>query len=207
MRRHRVQGLAARALERHASSPPAQIAKEMVAEARSVGIANLHSAAESMRLLRTFKDASVSLLFVKGLTLSALVYGDPFVKMSSDIDILVERDAVEGAARILGKLGYRLSTPAVGGLSALSKWHAQYKESVWHNPEKDLLVELHTRLADNPALIPRIGMDSPCQLVAIGAHGALPTLTPDDLFAYLSVHGASSAWFRAVRGTRAPRTV
>lgn len=59
-----------------------------------------------------------------------------------------------------------------------------------------MIVELHSRLADNRLLIPAIGLSSPRQLVAISDGIALPTLAPDELFSHLCVHGASSAWFR-----------
>jgi len=55
---------------------------------------------------------------------------------------------------------------------------------------------LHTRLADNARLIATIDVHSPRQLVEVTNGIALPTLADDELFAYLSVHGASSAWFR-----------
>jgi len=67
---------------------------------------------------------------------------------------------------------------------------------VWSRPEERLHVELHTRLADNRRLIPAIGIESPRRQVEIAAGIALPTLAPDELFAYLCVHGASSLWFR-----------
>ena len=51
-------------------------------------------------------------------------------------------------------------------------------------------------LADNRRLIPGIGMKSPVRDVEIARDIALPTLAADELFAYLAVHGASSAWFR-----------
>ena len=55
---------------------------------------------------------------------------------------------------------------------------------------------LHTRVADHPDLLSQVGIDSPIQIVTVAKHIALPTLARDELFAYLTVHGASSAWFR-----------
>jgi hypothetical protein len=57
-------------------------------------------------------------------------------------------------------------------------------------------VELHTRVADNGQLIPGITVHSPTQSVEVAPGITLPTLAGDELFAYLCVHGASSAWFR-----------
>jgi hypothetical protein len=197
IRRQRVQGLVAQALRKNCVSPPAAFADVLSQEAGGIARHNLRSAAESFGLLDAFAKAGVPLLFVKGLTLSALAYGDAYVKMSADIDVLVEADAVDPAGAILAKMGYRLVVPAIEASSAaLSKWHKRHKESAWHKPESGLTIELHTSLANNPALIPEIGMSSPRQDVQIGPAHSLPTLTIDDLFSYLCVHGASSAWFR-----------
>jgi hypothetical protein len=197
VRRHRVEGLAAGALKHAGVALPAPIAESIEADARSVVARNLRQAAESVRLLGAFTNASLPILFVKGLTLSALAYGDPFVKMSSDIDILVEEEKLEAAARVLSESGYVAIIPAVESSSPdLSRWHRRAKESVWRSGESDIVVELHTRLVDNRRFIPPIGLDSPLQAVSIGPAGSLPTLNTDDLFAYLSVHGATSLWFR-----------
>lgn len=43
---------------------------------------------------------------------------------------------------------------------------------------------------------PSVGAHSPSQCVEVGNGIRLPTLADEELFAYLAVHGASSAWFR-----------
>jgi len=55
---------------------------------------------------------------------------------------------------------------------------------------------LHDRLVDNPALLRSIGMSSPRRQVALAGGSPLQTLSMFDLYAYLCVPGASSAWFR-----------
>src|SRR5262249_32806700 len=59
-----------------------------------------------------------------------------------------------------------------------------------------LFVELHTRLADNRALVPELTVSSPTRQVEITAGRSVSTLAADELFSYLCVHGASSLWFR-----------
>jgi hypothetical protein len=197
IRRHRVQGLVNLALRKSGIAPPSSIGAAISSEARQVAQRNLRSARESECLLESFSDAGIDLLFVKGLTLSAVAYGDPFVKMGSDIDILIGPWAVGKGAAILEFLGYQPSYPAVETPPvALPNWHRRHKESVWYNPVSGLGLDLHTALSDNPALIPGIGIGSTRQTVAITPTLSLPTLGADDLFAYLCVHGASSAWFR-----------
>lgn len=197
IRRHRVQPLVNSAFSGSRLSPPAEVAAAISADSVAIAERNLRSAAESKRLLEAFAGAGVSVLFVKGLTLSALAYGDPFAKMGKDIDILVEVQAVPAAASILSKLGYRPTSPLVDPLSpAIRKWHGRRRESTWRNTKSGLNVDLHGRLCDNRALMPAIGMDAPRQEVPIASGLSLPTLTTEDLFTYLCVHGTWSAWSR-----------
>ncbi len=195
VRRHRVQALVWQSLSEGGVVPP-PVADALCADAGLITEQNLRAAVESARLLESFGKAGVPLLFVKGLTVSKLAYGHAFLKMSQDIDILVPGDRIAAAAAELQRLGYRLTVPAVPPQSQrFEAWHAKRKESVWRSPD-GLQLELHSRLADSRDLIPGIGLGSPRQDVEVAPAIVLPTLARDELFAYLCVHGASSAWFR-----------
>jgi len=193
--RHRVQALCWHGLEPMSEFMPAAIAEPLRLQASAIVEANLRIAAESARLFARFQSASLRLLFLKGLALGALAYRAPFLKMGWDIDLLVARDQLLDAARLLRTAGYVPIIPASDG-KPLDRWHRSRKESVWHRPEGGFHIDLHTRLADNPALLPKVGIDSPSRLVPVAKGIELPTLGRDELFAYLTVHGASSAWFR-----------
>ena len=185
--RHRVQGLVAAALGEQTPEP-------LRVQARAIAVHNLHAAAESHRLLEAFTKAGIDLLFFKGLTLGALAWPKPMAKMSWDIDVLVNPDSLIGAAGLLERLGYRRHRPAPA--ADLPAWHRHTKESEWSLDLAGLQLELHSRPTENMALLPSIGLDSPRQLVAVKGGAILPTLAPSPLFAYLCVHGATSAWFR-----------
>ena len=186
-RRHRVQGLVARGLERIGIEPPASIRQD----ARRIVEDNLRAADECARLAERFASGGIDHLFVKGLSLSKLAYGDPFIKMSADIDLLVEPADLIGAAALLEELGYRRALPV---RSPLDTWHRLHKESLWRRPGH--LVELHHRLSDNPALLTGVGMGSARQQVEIFPGSALATLAREPLLIYIAVHGASSGYFR-----------
>lgn len=195
-RRHRVQALVWQSLSETGVAPPPKVTDAFCADAGLITEQNLRAAVESARLLESFGKAGVPLLFVKGLTVSKLAYGHAFLKMSQDIDILVPGDAIPAAAAELQQLGYRLTIPAVSPQSRrFEAWHRRRKESVWRSPD-GLQLDLHGRLADSRDLIPGIGLGSPRQDVEVAPGIVLPTLARDELFAYLCVHGASSAWFR-----------
>jgi hypothetical protein len=195
-RRHRVQGLVWHSLHDLAAPMPTETGQALADDAAAVAQHNLQAARHSALLLEAFTKAAIPLIFIKGLSLSKLAYRDPFLKMSQDVDVLVPGDAIAAASAELQTLGYRLETPAAPSHAArLERWHRKRKESVWRSPD-GLQLELHSRLADSPDLIPGLGVGSPRQDVEVAPGIVLPTLARDELFAYLCVHGASSAWFR-----------
>ena len=192
VRFHRVQGLAWKALDDAGLAPPA-IAEALSRDTEKIAAANLRAAAEFRDLLDDFEAAEVPALFVKGLTGAALAYRHPLLKMSSDIDLLVAPRNVVRGGELLARRGYRQLIPPPP--ADVGRWHRRHKELVWA-PENGLHVELHSRLADNSRLIPCIDIDLPSETVDVAPGIRLPTLARDELFAYLCVHGASSAWFR-----------
>ena len=190
---HRVQGLVSHSLwSTHADVPP-QAALTLSTDAETIVATNLRISVEARDLRLDFEKAGLDLLFVKGLTTGALAYPKPFLKMGWDIDLLIAPEQLAQAAELLRSRGYRLVIPQ--RWADLMPWHGRRKESVWTR-DPVLHVELHTRLADNRLLIPSIDVHSPRQLVEVASGVSLPTLARDELFAYLCVHGASSAWFR-----------
>lgn len=193
--RHRIGGLAWRVLSEAQAPLPQPVREALATRARAIAEANMRATVECARLLGAFTSARVPLLFVKGLTLSALAYGDAFLKMSADIDVLVEPDAIATAAKLLERIGYRCTLPTKGANEAAA-WHRHHKESVWLHDHRHIAIDLHSRLADQPTLLRSLSVHSSNRHVSVAPNVALPTLGPDQLFAYLCVHGASSAWFR-----------
>jgi len=193
---HRIEGLAFKALGKSSLLP--DHALEALSEAASrIAAENLRASVACGSLLDRFEAAGIPLLFLKGLTLGLLAYGDRAVKAAIDIDLLIDPENLDGAASLLRQEGYRLSAPRESPEDRiLRRWHRSWKESVWMRDSCQLQVDLHTRPADNRRLIPAIDVHAPSQAVDVGDGISLPTLAEDHLFAYLAVHGASTAWFR-----------
>jgi hypothetical protein len=192
---HRVQGLASRALSTGSAAVPAEIADALASDAEAIARANLEAAVECRDLAAAFAEAGIALLFVKGLTLAVLAYGNAWTKAAVDIDILVPDDTLEATADLLRSRGYELAT-SNRERSSLEVTHRLRKESAWVHKSRGIQLDLHTRLADHPQMIAAVGLESRRQLVKVAEGVELPTLANDPLFAYLAVHGASSAWFR-----------
>lgn len=194
---HRVEGLAWNALSANPQALPEPVRSALAQAASRIAAQNLQAAAACRALLDTFEAANVPLLFLKGLTLGALAYGNPAIKAAIDIDLLIDPADLSHAAKLMRRCGYRLLVPADSEPDRiLHKWHRGWKESVWAKDSPSLQIDLHTRTADNRRLIPVIDVHSPAQRVSVGSGVELPTLADEPLFAYLAVHGASSAWFR-----------
>jgi hypothetical protein len=195
--RHRVEGLVWNALRRAEAEVPAEAGERLRSAAARIARQNLRLTAESLRLAARLDEAGIRHLFVKGVALGALAYGSVGPKMGWDIDLLVPLAEVEAAAALLEAAGYRLDLPSgPRARERLALFHRHWKESVWKSADGALTVELHTGLSDNPALLAAVGLDSAVQRAEVAKGRFLPTLGRDELFAYLSVHGASSAWFR-----------
>jgi hypothetical protein len=195
VRFHRIEGLAWNALSD--LEIPSETRTVLAEAASAIAVQNLQAAAECRSLLERFEAARVPLLFRKGLTLGALAYGNSAVKSAIDVDLLIEPSYLGKAVELLRGTGYQLIVPTSSTTEeSLRRWHVGWKESVWARTSPRVQIDLHTRTADNARLIPTIDVHSPRQWVEVAAGINLPTLAMDELFAYLAVHGASSAWFR-----------
>ena len=190
-RRHRVEGLVWRSITRAGIAP---LGTQPIGEAaRRLAADGLAMALESGRVHSAFSRASLPHLFVKGQTLGTLAWGDALLEQQLDIDLLVLPTAINKAARLLEALGYvqQVPDPSVDA----ADWHRSRKESQWRSDD-GILLDLHSRLGDHPALLPSAVATVSPRMVEVPRGIALPTLPDRLLLPYLAVHGASNAWFR-----------
>jgi len=110
-RRHRIEGLVWEGLSRSGVSPGDVVGRALHARAHEIAARGLSAAVECAELLKSFSGHDVDLLFLKGVTLGKLAFGNPFLKMSWDIDILVHEEQVGKAASLLVDRGYRPVLP------------------------------------------------------------------------------------------------
>ena len=191
-KRHRVEGLV------HKAMCDAGLPSRFADAARSIGKQNLMHAAEAKRLHDQFDAKGLVHLFLKGATLDMVAWKSLAIKRSIDIDLLVEPHDYVDACGLLLEAGYRCVPPYPGDVPVpqIAAYARRNKDSVWRNRRRGITVELHQRLTANPVLLPGISARSPRQIVGIAPGIDLPTLARDELFAYLCVHGALTAWSR-----------
>jgi len=81
---------------------------------------------ELVKITRALTEASIPVIPYKGCFLSQLLYGDPYVRVSSDIDIIIPREDTKKAWDILTReMGYQGLSPARGfvDVSKTNEYH------------------------------------------------------------------------------------
>ena len=196
-RRHRVASLASAGISELALPAPVSIVGELHSDALAIADDNLRAALEMARLRDSFFNAGIALLFLKGSTVGAIAYKNPLLKSANDIDILVGKEDVPAAAKLLSEGKYLCILPDVhGSCPELVKWHSLHKELIWTRTGSTVPVELHSRAVDSSEVMAELTSSSASQSVEICPGIAVRTLRLDLLVPYLAVHGTSSAWFR-----------
>ncbi|HEX4410992.1 MAG TPA: nucleotidyltransferase family protein [Xanthobacteraceae bacterium] len=196
LKRQRVAGLVHSALLLAEAPYPTAIASTLARRARSITQRSLILMAETLRLQALFEAAYIPVLALKGVALAQLAYGSVLAKEGRDIDLLVPPEYAEASLQLLEDEGYALSSPTRFLNGAQRRNLITYgKEIELRRKGPDLLVELQWRTANNPQLLQGIDARSSTQTVKL-PDGSVRTLAPDDLFAYLSVHGAQHSWSR-----------
>jgi hypothetical protein len=197
-RRHRVAPLAARRLE--ASELASSLSADVLSEFRREGKAALFHEMAMFGELRGIKAAldaeSVRFLLIKGLALSSEGHGRMGMRINHDIDLVISPDDLERSHCALCALGYDRVEPSADFPEAdLPKWIRRCKDWVYVNASSGMVVELHHRLFDNPALCDA-GVMARARAVSLFGQVEVLTLGEADEPGYLALHGALHAWSR-----------
>ena len=75
------------------------------------GRQTLRQAAELVRLRRAFDAQGIEMIPMKGVMLSVRLFGDPAMRFTRDIDLLVRTERLDEADQILRDEGYRRTYP------------------------------------------------------------------------------------------------
>jgi hypothetical protein len=195
-RRHRIGGLAQRALESTGADYPPNVMTALTAAARQIARQNLQLATEAARLAGVIESAGIPVFLLKGVALAQLAYGSIAIKHTRDIDLLVPVDAAEAAWRIVERAGYTAIFAQPLSAAQRSAFIRSGREAEFVHRDTQARVELQWQAAINPQLLQNVDARSPAQTVTLSDGANVRTLARDDLFAYLCTHGAQHAWSR-----------
>jgi len=196
VRRHRLDGMADNALAAAGIAMPSDVALALQQRGAMTARRTQVMAEESARLQQIFDKSNIANLILKGAGITALAYDNVPVKQAWDIDIVVPPESVEPAIVLLGMAGYRLISPGEQlSLAQLRIYIALGREFILAGRDQ-VFVELKWTLDQNPSILPGITARSPSQVVAGPGGAPIRTLSKDDLFSYVCVHGGRHCFSR-----------
>jgi hypothetical protein len=155
----------------------------------------LRQAAELVRLHRVFGAHRIEMMPMKGVMLSVQLYGDPAMRSTRDLDLLVRPERLDESDQILRGDGYRRIYPDFELTPKRRKLILGYNHhfSYYHDQRRQL-IELHWRLPlwDTEHVAE---LWNQCQLKTWRGASFL-TLKDDALLLFLCHHGSFHQWRR-----------
>ena len=192
--RHRMVGLVQAHLRAHAwDLVPEELQRSLHERARSNAAANLLLASELVSALALLDSHRIPVLPYKGPLLAQNVYGNLALREMKDLDLLLRPFDVRRAIHLLGKHGYRLTTPLLRGLVALG---LEYQATL--RRDKDAaMIELHWTVVPRSVSAP-FGLDElwPHRLETSLAGHRIHVPSHEDTLTILCVHGCKHRWMR-----------
>ena len=157
-------------------------------------VQTMSQARELVRITESLAAAGVESVALKGVSLSALAYGNLAMRSCGDIDLLVPEAHVFDVERILTDLGYRRCEPRAKLTPKRLKHYLRYhKHFTYFSEARAIPLELHWRLVDSILLSDTDSKLPQTVPVTVGC-GVVSTLTLNELLLYLCVHGAIHGW-------------
>ena len=149
-------------------------------------LVNLVMHRELERILQLFATAQIQVVPFKGPTLSERLYGDPALRVYSDLDLLVSTDHVHDAVNLLMGEGYRPDLDSAA-LAQQVKPGSREIHCALRNPSSNFIVELHWLLFSTWQRRRALPMDIDDWLRADSADN-------EELLLYLCLHGSKHWW-------------
>ena len=142
----------------------------------------------------------ISYICFKGALLSFRIYNDPTVRISSDIDLLVEKKMIAPIVAVLTKSGFHLSKEMIWPQKKIQRellFNAMHDLS-FYNSELNVRVEIHWVLMHElPVAQKKIQQMIAENLTEIEFAGRIFTVFSYEFeLLYLLLHGAKHGWFR-----------
>jgi len=192
-RGHRVALLLYDFLKGHTEGVPLTLMDTLARMYLINAVHNQRFESELKSLAGIFADNNLSMIPLKGMVLSRFLYGDPALRPSVDLDLLVRSADLELACQLLEGRGYR-SRLQVHARLKKAYGRIQHHEAFFH-PLRRIHLELHHQLSPrNRAAVPPV--DSiwlRARSVANGEDNYFQ-MSDEDQLLYLSIHSARECW-------------
>ncbi|MGE7760171.1 nucleotidyltransferase domain-containing protein [Peribacillus sp. NPDC097895] len=192
-RHHRVYPLIYTKLK-SANYIPAPITQSMSYDYQKNTFKMLKLSGEIERISRVVFENEISTLFLKGPILAADLYGGISQRTSSDVDILVNIDDLKKIETLLIQMGYVKDEYIQ---TVLNDWKWRHHHFVYFHSEKEIKLEIHWRLNPGPAKEPTFNeLWQRKKVSSLTTSYPIYCLGNEDLFLFLTSHGARHGWSR-----------
>ncbi|MBL0225859.1 MAG: nucleotidyltransferase family protein [Geobacteraceae bacterium] len=192
--RHGVPGLAYTMLRRHAGELlPEHVSAQLKSDYIQTSGLALRQGTELLRIAHQFSEHSIELLVMKGILLSQRLYGDPAVRATGDIDLMVRLEDFDRAERLILEAGYRCISPGDKLTARQKRFHREIGQNCEYiHDTTGHYLEIHWRsylwTEEQTALLWEC-----CQSVD-WMGGGFKVWDDDSLILFLSYHGAHHEW-------------
>ncbi len=151
--------------------------------------------AELINVANLFERAGIKAISIKGPALGFSLYGDPSLRTSRDLDLLVDQRDFDAAERILFEAGYS-GDVLMKGLTPKQRKHLMKTSHHFSYVGKNrVTVELHWRLQESPFCFGFEELwEGSVPLMLFGKK--VYVLREEENFLYLVFHGSRHAWKR-----------
>lgn len=174
---------------------PANIKGQLVRAVAANAGRNLALTGELLRILALFEAEGIEAVPFKGPVLAEQIFGSVAMRQFCDLDILVKPEFVIRARDVLAASGYSpefVLTPEREAQYLRTEHAFQLTRA-----EGDCVVELHWRFGSQDQVFPLAASDVWDRLEDGRLQGTtVRSLSPEDLFLYLCMHGAKHRWER-----------
>jgi hypothetical protein len=178
-----------------ADAVPPVVLSELRERFRANAARNVMLVGELSRLVTLLERSGIPVITYKGPLLAIAAYGSLALRSFSDLDILIRKQHVLQAKRLLVERGYRPSWALTSAqeavfLDAQCEYNfVREDRRVWVEVHWEIIPRYFSFRLDPAQLWERSG-----RMVVAGA--SFRTLAPEDLFLILCVHGTKHCWER-----------
>ncbi len=150
---------------------------------------------ELIRMTKIMEAQKVRLLAIKGPALAEQIYGDITARLTSDLDLLVAREDFWQAEKLLLQEGYQRIEP---DFNVTAKQMRNLMRQIYHfqyyHQQKQICVELHWQISLEEFYQTKFNELWNRKSIINKAEHQFYTLSPEDSFLYLALHGAYNSW-------------
>ena len=188
--------------DRHRLSPQqinTLFGRKVIEESPEEKAVALERVAEFIRLTDALAASGTAFIPLKGPLLSERLYGDPTVRYSHDLDILVNNDCIKKAASVFAASGYTQLPPLMPeDFRGMKKQMKSNHHISFIHPGKGQIVELHWRIMNRPWIgftdIDALLSENLAEHEFAGRRFIVPCMEFELL--YLVIHGGAHRWGR-----------